>query len=136
VTSTTSVSSGTPTALPAVYNGTLYNHFLSVDGNNWVISGDGANNAVASGIDVYDSVDNLALGTYKGCAIPAGTTTCGVFVLNSNGGAAIQGPRGTAIDSSGDVWVTSTGSQNLTELIGAAAPTWPGLSMAKFGLPQ
>lgn len=134
VTSTTTVTSGTPTALPPVVTSN-YNHYLSVDGANWVFSGDGANNSAATGVSVYDSVDNLALGTYKGCAIPSGTT-CAVYSSTSNAGVPMQGTRGTAIDSSGDIWVVSTGSQNLTELIGAAAPTWPGLSMAKFGLPQ
>jgi hypothetical protein len=141
ITSTTTVMASAATSIPAVYNSTLYNHYLSVDGANNVFSGDGANNAAASGVSVYDSADNLALGTYKGCAIASGATACSGYVANKNNGVAIQAPRGTAIDSAGDVWVVSAaslgnGSQNLTELIGAAAPTWPALSMAKFGRPQ
>ncbi len=128
--SSATLSAGTQYALPAVTGGVLYNRYVSVDGNNWLYSPDGANGSSVTGVSVFDSVDKLALGTYKGCYVSGGVcgTTASVVPMYS--------PRGMAIDSSGDIWVVSGASANLTELIGAAAPSWPGLSMAKAGLPQ
>ena len=131
--STATLSGATTTAIPAV-NSVLYSRYVSVDGNNWGYSPDGANGAVASGISVFDSVDTLALGTYKGCFVTA--SACGTGVTAGTGQAPMASPRDAAIDSSGDIWVVSGNTADLTELIGAAAPAWPGLSMAKFGLPQ
>jgi hypothetical protein len=129
-TGTATIAANTPTALPNVGSDTqLYSRYLSVDGSNWAYSVDGANGGL-SGISVYDSVDNLALGTYKGCYVSGGT--CGTTA----GSAPIVSPRGAAIDSAGDIWVVSGAGADLTELIGAAAPTWPALAMAKSGLPQ
>jgi hypothetical protein len=129
-TGSATIATGTPTALPSVGADTqLYSRYLSVDGNNWVYSVDGGNGGL-SGVSVYDSVDNIALGTYKGCYVSGGV--CGTTA----GSAPMVSPRGAAIDSSGDVWVVSGAGADLTELIGAAAPTWPDLSMAKSGLPQ
>jgi hypothetical protein len=128
---TTTLSAGTPVALPTVINSTLYNRAVSVDGLNNVFSPDGANGSAVTGVSVYDGADGIALGTYKGCYViskACGTTSAGQVPMYS--------PRGAAIDSAGDVWVVSGSSANLTELIGAAAPTWPGLSMGKFGRPQ
>jgi hypothetical protein len=129
-TGSATIAAGSPTALPYVGSDTqLYSRYLSVDGGNWAYSVDGANGGL-SGVSVYDSVDNIALGTYKGCYVIGGV--CGTTA----GSAPIVSPRGAAIDSSGDIWVVSGAGADLTELIGAAAPTWPGLSMAKSGLPQ
>jgi len=128
---TTAISAGTAVTIPTVYNSTLYNRALAVDGSNNVFSPDGANGSAVSGVSVYDGADSIALGTYKGCYViskACGTTSAGQVPMYS--------PRGAAIDSAGDVWVVSGSSANVTELIGAAAPTWPGLSMGKFGLPQ
>jgi len=63
-------------------------------------------------------------------------SACGTGVTAGTGQAPMASPRDAAIDSSGDIWVVSGNTADLTELIGAAAPAWPGLSMAKFGLPQ
>ena len=126
--SSATISAGSPTAIPYV-SGSLNSRFLSVDGNNWAYSVDGGNGSL-SGVSVYDSVDNLALGTYKGCYVVSGV--CGTATLAS----PMYSPRAAGIDSSGDIWVVSGSDADLTELIGAAAPTWPGLSMAKSGLPQ
>jgi len=80
---------------------------------------------------VYDVADGgLALGTYKGCLVSG--TACGTGASAS----PIFSPRGAGIDSAGDVWVVSGAAHTLTELIGVAAPTWPGISMVKFGRPQ
>jgi len=130
------IAAASTTALPAVTGGILYNRYVSVDGKDWGYSADGGNGQV-SGVSVFDSTDTLALGTYKGCFVYTATSiTCGT--VNSAGAtqAPMASPRATGIDSSGDIWVVSGNTQSLTELIGAAAPTWPGLSMAKAGLPQ
>jgi hypothetical protein len=141
------------TAIPAVYNSTLYSRYAYADGNNWVYSPDGANdgtgntpNGAATGVSVFDSTDvpagssgttpGIALGTYKGCLVSA-STVCGTANTAATGAQVpMYSPRAAAIDSSGDIWVASSTSNSITELIGAAAPSWPGLSMAKFGKPQ
>jgi len=125
------ITTGSTLSYPQVVSGTYYNRYLSIDGNNWVVSVDGANGGATSGITVYDTTDNIALGTYKGCFVIS--KVCGT---TSAGQVPIFSPRDAAIDSAGDVWVVSGASANLTELIGAAAPTWPALSMGKLGLPQ
>jgi hypothetical protein len=122
------IAAGTPVAIPAD-NGSLNSRFASIDGSNWLYSVDGGGGTL-SGVSVYDSVDNLALGTYKGCYVSGGV--CGTAALTS----PMFSPRAAGIDSAGDIWVVSGSDADLTELVGAAAPTWPGLSMAKAGLPQ
>jgi len=128
-TSATIAVAGSPTTLPTIVNNTPYNHFISVDGRNWVYSVDNANGGL-SGVSVYDSVDNLGLGPYLGCYVV--NAACGTGATTS----PMFSARGAALDSSGNIWVVSGASGTLTELIGAAAPTWPALSMAKFGRPQ
>jgi hypothetical protein len=124
------IAAGTPTALPGVYNATLYNRGAVSDGLNNVFSVDGANGSAVSGVTVFDSTDSIALGTYKGCYVIS--KACGTTA----GSAPMYSPRGAVIDSAGDVWVVSGASASLTELIGAAAPTWPALSLGLRGEPQ
>jgi hypothetical protein len=109
--------------------------YAAVDGNGWVYTVDGVYQV--SGVTVYDTVDGLTFPLYKGCFVSTGTACA------ASGFAPVNQPTGLAIDSAGDVWVTSgdqtvtsTPTGFLTEFIGVAAPTWPGLSMAKFGLPN
>lgn len=108
--------------------------YAAVDGNGWVYTVDGVYQP--SGVTVFDTVDSLTFGLYKGCFVSAG-------VCAASGSSAVDQPTSLAVDSAGDLWVTSGDSGTgatptgfLTEFIGAAAPTWPGLSMAKFGLPN
>ncbi len=42
--------------------------------------------------------------------------------------------RATAIDSAGTVWIASSGTSMVVELLGVAAPTWPLLSSAMPGV--
>jgi len=130
---TATLTLNSTTTIPAV-NSVLYSRYVSVDGNDWGYSVDGANGQV-SGVSVFDATDVLALGTYKGCFVTP-SLTCGATNSAGSTQAPMASPRNAGIDSSGDIWVISGNTASLTELIGAAAPTWPGLSMAKFGQPQ
>jgi hypothetical protein len=74
------------------------------------------------------------------------TTVCFGVAAVSAGGSELSGPgyttdgyqgsdtletaSGTAIDSSGNVWVLNSSAQNVTELIGAAAPVLTPLALA------
>ncbi len=128
--SATTIASGTPIALPNVV-GSPYDRYGAIDGLNNVITVDGANGTAPSGVVIYDTADSLSLGILKGCYVIS--RACG---SSSAGQVPMYSPRSAAIDSAGDVWVASGASATLTELIGAAAPTWPGLSMGLTGRPQ
>jgi hypothetical protein len=126
-----SLSAGSAIPLPTVTNSTMYFHYAYLDGAGNVISPDNANGNTTSGIAVYDVADGgVALGTYKACYVV--NKACGTGAS----GSPMFSPRGAAIDSAGDVWVVSGAAHTLTMLVGAAAPTWPALSMVKFGKPQ
>ncbi|MFC6644425.1 hypothetical protein ACFQBQ_02220 [Granulicella cerasi] len=130
--SSTSLSAGSTIAIPVANSAlsTIYTRFLSTDGLGYIYGPDNANGGYASGVSVYDAADGLALGTYKGCYVVS--KVCGTTASTT----PIYSPRGVAIDSSGDLWVVAGASHDLTEMIGAAAPTWPALSMVKTGRPQ
>ena len=127
---TPTLTAGTPTAVPAVYNNVLYSRYMTIDGLGNIVSPDNANGSAIAGITVFDTADNLALGSYKGCRVT------GKACNFSTSTDPIYGPRGAAVDSSGNIWVASATARVLTELLGAAAPTWPALSLAKTGRPQ
>ncbi|SNT41069.1 hypothetical protein SAMN05421770_1123 [Granulicella rosea] len=133
--SSTTIASGSPIPLPYILTsgGTTgpFDRYASMDGLNEVVTPDGANGTAPSGVVIYDTVNNISLGILRGCYVisrACGTTSAGQVPMYS--------ARSAAIDSAGDVWVASGASATLTELIGAAAPTWPGLSMALSGRPQ
>lgn len=44
-------------------------------------------------------------------------------------------PWTVSIDSAGSIWVTAQAGGNVVQIIGAAAPTWPLLSLGKTGKP-
>jgi hypothetical protein len=129
------IAAGSAIPLPITYGSALYLHYLYLDGAGNIITPDNANGTY-SGVAVYDVADGgVALGTYKGCYVTTNTSSqlvCGTGASTS----PIFSPRGAAIDSAGDVWVVSGAAHTLTMLVGAAAPTWPALSMVKFGKPQ
>ena len=62
------------------------------------------------------------------CNAPNGATACGAT------GTTTGTPRLVQIDSTGSVWVPSTITSNLVQIIGAAAPTWPQLSYLHPGV--
>ena len=113
------------------------------DGSNYVFAIDGAGGTYLSGATAFIpsstsfTTGGQFLGTYRPCYIKTSTTTCGTDVNGTSSGTpAVLGPRGIGIDSAGDIWIASGVSANLTEIIGSAAPTWPGKSMGLQGLPQ
>jgi hypothetical protein len=129
------ISAGAATALPAVNGTTPYDRYAMTDGLNSLYTIDGANGSATSGVTVYDTADDLPLGTYEGCYVISGA--CGVATSTSGDtNVPMYSPRSIALDSAGDIWVVSGSSGNMTELVGASAPTWPGLSLGKFGRPQ
>jgi hypothetical protein len=129
------LTAGTATALPAVTGTTTYDRYAVTDGLNWVYTPDGANGSATSGVTVFDTTDGIALGTYEGCYVISGA--CGVATSTSGDtNVPMYSPRSIALDSAGDLWVVSGASGNMTELVGAAAPSWPGLSVGKFSRPQ
>jgi hypothetical protein len=129
----TTISAGTASAVTPVNSSAgLNNRYAIADGNNWIYSPDAANGTQTGAIDVFDTTDTLVLGPYYGCYVIAATSMCGTTTATS----PIYSPRAIALDSSGDIWVVSGAGGTLTELVGAAAPTWPALSTVKFGLPQ
>jgi len=63
---------------------------------------------------------------YEPCL--GGNTTCAnVFTTGK--------PYVVSIDSTGSIWVTAPAGGNVVQIIGAAAPTWPLLSLGKIGMP-
>jgi hypothetical protein len=58
-------------------------------------------------------------------------STAGAIVSGSNGfvGGSMNSPFGIAVDGSGDVWITSSASNAVTEFIGVAAPVVTPLSV-------
>jgi hypothetical protein len=143
--SSATIAAGAVTTIAPVVTGYPGNRYAAADGNNWVYSVDAGVGATGStpqvsGVDVVDTVDAINLGPYEGCAVVVSTSKCGTGV--SGAPAAVVSPRGAVIDSAGDIWIISGGSVSagtgfgMTEMIGAAAPAWPGLSLAKTGLPQ
>jgi len=137
------LSAGSNLTFTPVYGSTGYFRGTSVDGSNYVYAIDGANGTSLSGATTFVpsstsfSTTGTFLGTYRSCFVKSSTTTCGTDVNGTSSGTpAILGPRGIGIDSAGDIWIASGVSANLTEIIGSAAPTWPGKSMGLQGLPQ
>jgi hypothetical protein len=83
-----------------------------------------------SGIVGYDTVNTISRGSERSCFVVAGPA-CGTSTSS-----ALGGTRGMALDSAGDVWAASSSVGALVEVIGAGAPTWPAISLGKFGRPQ
>jgi hypothetical protein len=139
--SSTSISAGTAISIPGRPMGMTTEPFtpryMAIDGNGWLYTPDYANASAVTGVVVYDTADSILLGPYEGCAV-VGTTSPACATSAAISQVPFYSPRAIAIDSSGDIWVPNASSSSalVTELIGAAAPTWPALSTVKFGLPQ
>ncbi len=103
----------------------------------------------------YASLPTPTFGSFVGCypwGASSTTTTATSTVTTStasticnpglwNGGNNAQRPsrgsRNMVIDSSGAMWIGAGGNFGISQILGVAAPTWPLLSYAKFGvLPQ
>ncbi len=103
----------------------------------------------------YASLPTPSFGAFVGCypwgassttttATSTATTSTASTICNPglwNGGNNTQRPsrgsRNMVIDSSGAMWIGAGGNFGISQILGVAAPTWPLLSYAKFGvLPQ
>ena len=95
------------------------------------------NNDPTFGIHVYLTQTNTAGGTqilspfhgYKSCYLPTSTST----ICGTSNSAAVYNAQQLAIDSTGSIWAP-LGSGGVTQIIGAAAPSYPLLSAGKPGL--
>ena len=93
------------------------------------------------------SLDTMFFASGYGSATGYKTNPCVAATLNANtcsslynsGANSTSKPQWVAIDSTGSVWVGDFGNSNNTtggalgQIIGAAAPTWPLLSIGKQG---
>jgi hypothetical protein len=66
---------------------------------------------------------------YEPCFYVAGTTNACTNIFTTGK------PFTVSIDSAGSIWVTAQAGGNVVQIIGAAAPTWPLLSLGKTGKP-
>ena len=129
----------TPTAPTAVSAGTQITTFTpapstvtnqgAIDGANviWLLDAGVTTNSNSGYIRSYDTVNNVASPQLVGCRMQTSTsTTCNYFTTSEGGQVApFVGPRGAAVDASGNLWVASTYNGSISEVIGIATPTWP-----------
>lgn len=111
--------------------------FVAVDGNNNIWT---PNNAAAtSGLYAVSEFLNNGISTIPTAISPTVTASPAPPAVTNNGGfqkaaTVLASPRGVAIDGSGNVWVTntlsSTTSNWITEIVGAAGPVVTPLSIA------
>jgi len=91
-------------------------------GNVWV--GDWKSGSVVN----YSNLGTQTAYSYKPCLVVSSVCTS-VF-----GASTVTSPASVAIDSTGSIWVPDPATNNVVQIIGAAAPTWPLLSLGKQGL--
>ena len=103
--------------------------YLAIDGNNTVWAEDN-NGASSDEVGYSTTVTTPVAFKLKPCIINT-ASPCPALSSTTPG---IYGPRITAVDSSGDLWVVSSTNGEVVEIIGTAAPSWPLLSVAKPGL--
>jgi hypothetical protein len=123
VTAATQAATFTPAPSTGTNQGTI-------DGANviWLVDA-GVTTATNPGyIRSYDTVNNVASAELIGCRMPTATSTvCNNTATGSSGSeiAPFVGPRGVAVDASGNLWVASAYNGTVSEAIGLATPTWP-----------
>ncbi len=103
--------------------------YLAIDGNNTVWAEDN-NGASSDEVGYRTTASTPALFKLAPCII----NTPSPCPTPSSSTPGIYGPRITAVDSSGDLWVVSSTNGEVIEIIGTAAPSWPLLQAAKYGL--
>ena len=119
-TEVTAVTPGTEIlGSPTVYIGPEYG---AVDGAGTVFAADNV------GARVVVTVPSTGVSTGLRPCIPAtaGATACT---------AAFSVVRSDSVDSTGSVWVTGSAGGNVAQIIGAAVPAWPLLSLGVLGKP-
>jgi len=77
----------------------------------------------------YNPSTGTLLGLY-----PCYPTTSNTCSTSSTTGSPVGASRYIVVDSSGALWVASPGSGEVVQVLGAAAPAWPLLSMGKPGV--
>lgn len=117
--STTAAGFANYTPIPGVPGGLNTPYYLAMDGAGaaWVANSSGA------GVSAF---------TNSGTAISPSTGFSGGTYTNSvptTYARSYSGPRGIAVDGSGNVWVANTGVTYVTVLVGAATPTVTPLSV-------
>jgi hypothetical protein len=120
---------------------------LAIDGNNvaWVplfsynnSSTGYANYGVAAYSTTLGALQSEPVNGYTSCfvVVSGNTVKCGTgsttAAVDTN--LAISNPRQAAIDSSGNLWLNEPDDSTVTVTLGIAAPTWPLLAAAKFGV--
>lgn len=126
--------SATISAGSGISIGVGYPRYGVMDGDDvfWTVDND---NGAGGWVSAYDTIHAYARGIDRPCRVNSTTgNTCGSGSSQTTG-AALYGPRGLALDSAGDIWIASATNGNLVEIIGAAAPTWPAVSLATYGRP-
>jgi hypothetical protein len=104
-------------------------------------SGSSLNGPFAAAIDGADTVwitnrtgNSLTQLTLGGAQMSPSTNYQTNYIPGSSGSGLFSGPLNLAIDGSGDIWVAnysnSSASSSLSEIIGAATPTYTPLSSA------
>ena len=99
--------------------------FPAMDGSNTLFFP----NSTSGGLMEYSTTTaaNVALAP---CYAPGGVKNC-------QAKPAAQAPINAVVDSTGAIWLSDPSGARLVQVLGVAAPTWPALSYAHFGvLPQ
>jgi len=126
----TSISSATNiTAIPA---SSLPNQGeFDGDGTYWFPNG------ASTGVIFYYLPSTQVYIALTPCFLPHAATTCASVTGSSATfvtALATALPRALQVDSTGSIWVAASTGGQIVQIIGSAAPTWPQLSYAKFGI--
>jgi hypothetical protein len=113
----TAATSGTEFTSGAI-TGQFYGNVADGDGTIWL----GDTNGVS--LTAYNPVAGTAY-RYKPCVVTSQACATGFGTTGK--------PQSVSVDSAGSIWVPATTNGNVLEIIGAAAPTWPQVSLGKPG---
>jgi len=122
------ITAGTQFTSASIIKGPTYMEADGI-GNVWIA--DWKNNAVVN----FSNLGTQTAYAYKPCL--GGSTTCSSVFATST---ASTSPASVSIDSTGSLWVpvpnplSGAVSGSVVQIIGAAAPTWPLLSLGKQGI--
>jgi len=72
---------------------------------------------------------------YEPCQFVPANGGCFTGTTTQNSVFTTGKPFTISIDSTGSIWVTAEAAGSVVQIIGAAAPTWPLLSLGKVGMP-
>jgi hypothetical protein len=72
---------------------------------------------------------------YEPCLFVSSTGGCFTGTSTQSSVFTTGKPFTVSVDSTGSIWVTAEAAGSIVQIIGAAAPTWPLLSLGKVGMP-